>query len=221
LIDTDAGSELFGFEANNITSYWSIRNLIGRCHAHPMFKKGLSPIVQPEAVTYKHKSYGVRAPNGNTHKIEFLGDGQQAVLYGYHADAKRNYSWHAGRDPLTVPPAQWPEISEVEADGLLEALDELLTAQFDYKRAGDDERRARGNGIQAAYHVVDVAAALSDFSYCGKGGGGNIHDVELGCINRLIIGGNSTEAATSQHCAPTPRPIRCAPSGTGPKSDAR
>jgi hypothetical protein len=61
LIDIgDGGGELYGFEANNITSYWAIRNLIGRCHNHPMFKRGLSPIVQPEIVTYKHKDYGVR-----------------------------------------------------------------------------------------------------------------------------------------------------------------
>jgi hypothetical protein len=57
---SDGGGELYGFEANNITSYWAIRNLVGGCFGHPMFKRGLSPIVQPESTKYKHKKYGDR-----------------------------------------------------------------------------------------------------------------------------------------------------------------
>jgi AAA domain len=151
------------------------------------------------AVPFKKRLLVYKAPNGETHKIEFLGDGQQAVLYGYHADAKRNYSWHAGRDPLTVPPCEWPEITEQEADSLLDALDELLTEQFGFERASDDECKARGNGAaHAAYHVTDIAAALADFAYCGKGGGGNVHDIEFGCINRLLVDGTSAEAAVEE-----------------------
>lgn len=48
------------------------------------------------------------APNGEKHRIEFLGSGQQAIFYGYHEVAKRDYVWRAGRDPLKVPPSEWP-----------------------------------------------------------------------------------------------------------------
>ena len=74
------------------------------------------------------------APNGERHKIEFLGDGQQAVFYGYHEGAQRDYRWHADRDPLKVPPREWVSITEVEADELLTEIDELLTEQFGYER---------------------------------------------------------------------------------------
>jgi hypothetical protein len=60
LIEASGGGELCAFEANNLTSYWAIRNLLGRCYAHPMFKRGLSPVVLPESTTYKHKDYGMR-----------------------------------------------------------------------------------------------------------------------------------------------------------------
>jgi hypothetical protein len=77
------------------------------------------------------------APNGERHKVEFLADGQQAVFYGYHEGAKRDYQWHADRDPLKVPPSEWVSITETEADELLTAIDELLTEQLArlYQRA--------------------------------------------------------------------------------------
>ena len=70
------------------------------------------------------------APNGERHKVEFLANGQQAIFYGYHEGAKRDYLWHADRDPLKVPPSEWPTITEIEADELLAAIDELLTEQY-------------------------------------------------------------------------------------------
>ena len=125
------------------------------------------------------------APNGERHKIEFLGDGQQAVFYGYHEGAKRDYQWHADRDPLKVPPSEWVSITEAEADELLTEIDELLTEQFGY------ERVCRGQpltGMRASVvHVTDVDEALATLDYAGQGGGGNIHDTELGCINALIV----------------------------------
>jgi hypothetical protein len=34
-------------------------------------------------------------PAGHQHRIEFLGDGQQAVFFGFNESAKRFYNWHA------------------------------------------------------------------------------------------------------------------------------
>jgi AAA domain len=52
---------------------------------------------------FKKRLLKYRAPNGDPHKVEFLADGQQAVFYGYHNGAKRDYQWRADRDPLKVP----------------------------------------------------------------------------------------------------------------------
>jgi hypothetical protein len=145
---------------------------------------------------FKKRLLVYRAPNGERHKIEFLGDGQQAVFYGYHPGAKQNYRWHADRDPLKVPPREWPCISEIEADELLAALDELLIEQFGYERV-NPESKANGHAASAA-PVSDVDGALAALDYRGVGGGGNMHDTELGCINALIVQGSSTVSAVEE-----------------------
>ena len=135
------------------------------------------------------------APNGEHHRIEFLGSGQQAIFYGYHNGAKQDYQWHAGRDPLKVPPREWPAITEIDADELLVGIDELLTEQFGYTRTtvpGADGRFA------SAVHVANVDNALAALDYKGVGGSGNVHDTELGCINAIIVKGGSTESAIEE-----------------------
>jgi hypothetical protein len=78
LIDASGtGHERFAFETKNITSYWAVRGLIGRCDRHPMFDRGLSPIIELGVEPYRHKSYGMKTkpsfkicgwanPNGTT-----------------------------------------------------------------------------------------------------------------------------------------------------------
>ena len=135
------------------------------------------------------------APNGDRHKIEFLGDGQQAVFYGYHEGAQRDYRWHADRDPLKVPPREWVSITEAEADELLTEIDELLTEQLGYERVVAD---AANGHARSSVHVTDIAEALAALDYTGQGGGGNIHDTELGCINALIVHDTSADNATEE-----------------------
>ena len=135
------------------------------------------------------------APNGERHKVEFLGDGQQAVFYGYHEGAKRDYQWHAGRDPLKVPPSEWVSITETEADELLTAIDERLTEQLGYERVRPDT--ANGHATSTV-RVTDVGVALATLDYAGQGGGGNIHDVELGCINALIVQDTPADSAIEE-----------------------
>ena len=137
-----------------------------------------------------------RAPDGNRHAIEFLGDGQQAIIDGFHQEAGKPYTWEDGRDPETVPPEQWPEISELAADELLTELDDLLVEDFGFERTAPP---GAGNGYSsAAHHVTDVEAALADLDYRGKGGGGNVHDISVGCINRLLVDGTPVEDAIEE-----------------------
>jgi hypothetical protein len=61
LIDANnGGGELYGFETRNVTSWWAAKGLIGRCTDHPMFLRGLSPIIKLEVKPYKHPKYGMR-----------------------------------------------------------------------------------------------------------------------------------------------------------------
>lgn len=141
------------------------------------------------------------APNGDRHRIEFLAKGQQAVFYGYHEGAKRDYMWRTNRDPLTVPPSEWVSITEVEADELLTELDELLIEQFGYERVNPEEGtngHAAPGAHRSTVHVADVDAALAALDYRGVGGGGNAHDTELGCINALIVQGSTADSAVEE-----------------------
>jgi hypothetical protein len=162
-----------------------------------LIRFGLAPkrlIPFRAAAPFSKRQLKYRAPNGDGHKIEFLGKGQQAVLYGYHEGAKRDYQWHAGRDPLTVPPPEWPEVTEVEADALLTDLDELLVEEFGYERiVGDKFGRPR-----TMVHVTDVGESLATLDYAGQGGGGNVHDVELGCVNALIVQAVAADVAVEE-----------------------
>jgi hypothetical protein len=134
------------------------------------------------------------APNGMPHRIEFLGAGQQALLYGMHETGKPYY-WHADRDPLKVPPCEWVRITESEVDALLAEIDALLVEQFDYERTVI----LNPDGTpKATVRVTNVDEALQGLSYAGVGGGGNIHDTELGCINALLVHGSSTESAVEE-----------------------
>jgi AAA domain/Bifunctional DNA primase/polymerase, N-terminal len=139
-----------------------------------------------------------RAPNGERHRIEFLGKGQQAVFYGYHEDAKRDYQWRADRDPLTVPPPEWPSITELEADELMTELDALLVEQFGYERIVPDNERGGNGHVHSPVHVTDVGAAFAMLDYSGQGGGGNVHDIELGCINALIVQDTAADNAVEE-----------------------
>jgi hypothetical protein len=47
LIDANnGGGEMYAFETRNATSWWAAKALIGRCTEHPMFARGMSPIVR-------------------------------------------------------------------------------------------------------------------------------------------------------------------------------
>jgi AAA domain len=65
------------------------------------------------------------APDGSSHKIEILGDGQQVVVDGVHPDTRRPYEW-AGGEPWTVPRADLPEITAAPARAFLDDATKLL-----------------------------------------------------------------------------------------------
>jgi hypothetical protein len=134
------------------------------------------------------------APNGKSHRVEFLAAGQQALFYGMHESGKP-YFWHADRDPIKVPPREWVVITEAEADQLLAEIDAILVEQFDYTRTA---QRNPDGSFKPSFLVADVDAALQSLRYAGEGGGGTVHDIELGCINALLVQNSPAENAVEE-----------------------
>ena len=84
------------------------------------------------------------APNGSTHKIEFLGNGQQVVAAGVHPETGKPYRWHGG-DLCNTRRDELPYIREAEARALVEAIVTTLEREHGYRREAD---RPRSNGWQ-------------------------------------------------------------------------
>ncbi len=84
------------------------------------------------------------APNGTTHKIEFLGNGQQVVAAGVHPETGKPYRWHGG-DLCNTRREELPYIREATARALVDELAEILVADFGYVRAAERSRRKKGS----------------------------------------------------------------------------
>jgi Bifunctional DNA primase/polymerase, N-terminal len=116
-------------------------------------------------------------PAGNTHKIEFLCDGQQIVVQGTHPDTGGPYTWHGGRSPLTVRNADLPLVTKGRARDLLEGLSTILSEEFGFARV-DASRKTNGTGEQH----VDVEADLAAMKY--QGGNASINET----LKRVVPG---------------------------------
>ena len=63
----------------------------------------------------------LKAPDGTTHNIEFLGDGQQVVVAGTHPDTGHPYVWDEYA-PWDIAYEDLPEITEAEAEELVDII---------------------------------------------------------------------------------------------------
>jgi hypothetical protein len=86
---------------------------------------------------------------GSEEKLEFLGDGQQVVLFGVHKDTGKPYTWFGG-EPGKVRSEDLPYITAAEAQSLVDDAARLLVDQFGYTLAAQrPKEQAKANG-QAA-----------------------------------------------------------------------
>jgi hypothetical protein len=84
------------------------------------------------------------APNGAEHKIEFLGRGQQAAVYGVHPDTKQAYFWpHGGL--IDFRREDLPGITGDGAQALMLAATEMLIREHHYSLK-QGPRSSRSNG---------------------------------------------------------------------------
>jgi hypothetical protein len=65
-------------------------------------------------------------------KVEFLGDGQQAVVAGIHPDTGRPYRW-LDRELWQVPREDLPSIAGDEAKAVVAEIVEMLCREFGYR----------------------------------------------------------------------------------------
>jgi hypothetical protein len=100
-------------------------------------------------------------------KFEFLGDGQQVVAFGWHKDLGKPYTWSGG-EPGEIPFVELPEISQLEAQQLVDDATALLVEQYGY-RLPEAKPNGAGAGAGGGEHVSngdllglpgEVAAAL-------------------------------------------------------------
>jgi hypothetical protein len=98
-------------------------------------------------------------PDGSTHKIELLCDGQQFVVDGIHPDTRQPYSWHGG-EPWTVKHADLPHISQDEARQLIDDAADLLVREFGFKRAdklnGNGKPKSNGTGETKSFTFLGI-----------------------------------------------------------------
>jgi hypothetical protein len=85
------------------------------------------------------------APDSKTEKLEFLCDGQQAVVHGIHPDTRRPYDWN-GYAPGRIPRQDLPYIHEAEARTLVDDAVALLVRDFGYSRKEKPKANAKANG---------------------------------------------------------------------------
>jgi Bifunctional DNA primase/polymerase, N-terminal len=124
------------------------------------------------------------APNGATHHIEILGDGQQTIVFGFNRDAKRAYSWHGDRSPLNTPRGDLPEIDEDEARELINFLSDMLVEKFGFARK-EDTTPPTGNEDSSPFisgQKLDVDACLANMEPSGAGA----NDAQTSAILSLL-----------------------------------
>jgi hypothetical protein len=73
------------------------------------------------------------APDGSTHKIEVLGDGQQVAVAGLHPDTNRPFAWRGGRSPVNTPREALPLVTETEVIALLDLCAEQLCTKLGWR----------------------------------------------------------------------------------------
>ena len=72
-----------------------------------------------------------KAPDGTSHKVEILCDGQQVVVAGIHPDARKPYAWDGG-EPWSVARPELVELTETSARSFLADAAELLAERFGF-----------------------------------------------------------------------------------------
>ena len=182
---------------------------------------GRSPkraLVLRSAAPFAKMSASYEAPNGATHKIKILADGQQLVCFGTHPDIGQPYTW-CSRTPLDTPRAELAEVDEADMQAYLDLVSERLAEEYDFKRVytnGRDDYLGAG--------PVDVDERLSSMRF-GGAGDNSVHATQLHVTASLLrsgVGFDETVRIVSSRPPRKPSAAIVAPTvGTGVTSNWR
>ena len=113
------------------------------------------------------------APDGSTHKIEMLSDGQQLAVHGLHPTTHKPYRWHGGK-PGQIARSELPCIGAAEAHQLVDDIAELLVREFNFRVAST----SNGAGEPADWQLL-VANIISGTDFHDS-----LRDLAASCIAR-------------------------------------
>ena len=92
------------------------------------------------------------APNGQLHKIEILGDGQQIVVNGIHPDTHKPYRWHGGEPGPKLRREDLPLITAETAAAFIAAAAEIMRSHG-WKEV--ENRKSNGTGKKSGGGAAD------------------------------------------------------------------
>jgi hypothetical protein len=158
--------------------------------------KRLIPLRTDEPFTKLFRVF--TAPDGSSHKIEILGDGQQYVVDGIHPDTNKPYGWF-GADLKTIKRENLPYVRREDGERFLDAAVELLIRDFGFAPAAERPKRAKrksGNGR----FVNDQLANEHDWQVLLDGilKGTNLHDATRDMAAKWAPTGMDAGAAVNQ-----------------------
>ena len=78
---------------------------------------------------FKKMARQFTAPNGQLHKVEILGDGQQIVVDGIHPDTGKPYRWHGGEPGPELRREDLPPLTAAAAAAFLNAAAEVMKSR--------------------------------------------------------------------------------------------
>jgi putative DNA primase/helicase len=172
------------------------RTMLGKGPA----RVGLAPkvlIAYRASTPFRKRQTRTFVIDGHASKVEILADGQQFVSHALHPDTKQPYRW-LDADPLSVPFAQLPEVSEERIGAFIIAAESVLTKygtpqKPDRANGGEPPREHRPAGDDDPIRRAYVEAALADetkrVATAGRGGRNDALNIAALRLGKLVAGG--------------------------------
>ncbi len=123
-------------------------------------------------------------------KLEFLGDGEQLVCFGFHPDTRKPYAWHGG-SPGKIKHEDLPYITEQEAQAFMDNAVRLLVNEHGYTEAGAQTKKEKGNGQDTGNQDYADWQYLIDNILAGRA----LHDSLRDLAAAVVASGMDDDAA--------------------------
>jgi Protein of unknown function (DUF3987)/Bifunctional DNA primase/polymerase, N-terminal len=141
------------------------------------------------------------APNGTTHKVEVLAQGQQIVVNGIHPDTQQPYRWHGGEPGPDLKRADLPLLTAEKAAAFIAAVAELMTnrgwtAATDRNpnsgTTGATDRGASHTGAsvrERAYAEAALAGCAADLANTAEGSRNDVLNAKAFRLGTMVARG--------------------------------